>query len=88
MEERTRERKQGKGVAQFSGLDKKRWEKGPLPAKILALGRNNSSLFVSNLLAEIFKREVYAMFYRVGRIIDVFILFARRTGKHRGFGFV
>lgn len=84
----TSNREKGKGIPHISEQVRKRWKQGPLPAKILALRQNNFSLFVSNLPAEIPKIEVEAMFYRVGRIIDVFIPSYRNTGKHRGFGFV
>ena len=62
--------------------------KDPLPAQIRKIREESFSVFVSNLPQQISRAEIEAIFWREGRINDVFIPKDRRDNSNRGFAFV
>eukprot|EP00268_Persea_americana_P030482 TRINITY_DN29470_c3_g1_i1.p1 TRINITY_DN29470_c3_g1~~TRINITY_DN29470_c3_g1_i1.p1 ORF type:complete len:162 (+),score=33.06 TRINITY_DN29470_c3_g1_i1:191-676(+) len=62
--------------------------KDPLPAQIRKIREESFLVFVSNLPQQISKAEIEAIFWRAGRIHDVFIPKERRDNSNRGFTFV
>ena len=60
----------------------------PLPLQIRRIRDESFSVFVSNLPQQISKTELEAMFWRAGRIIDVFTPVDQRCQSNRGFAFV
>ena len=62
--------------------------KDPLPAQIWKMREETFSIFISNLPQQISKAETEAIFWRAGRLIDVFIPKDKRNNSTRGFAFV
>ena len=62
--------------------------KVPLPAQIRKMREKTYSVFVSNLPHQLSNAEVEAIFWRAGRIQDVFIPKDKRDNSNRGFAFV
>ena len=62
--------------------------KDPLPAQIRKIREESFSIFISNLPQQISKAELEAIFWRAGKILDVFIPKEKRNSNHRGFAFV
>lgn len=60
----------------------------PLPVQIRKIREESFSVFVSNLPLQISEAELEAMFWRVGRILDVFIPTEKRSNSGKSFAFV
>eukprot|EP00268_Persea_americana_P010845 TRINITY_DN14439_c0_g1_i14.p1 TRINITY_DN14439_c0_g1~~TRINITY_DN14439_c0_g1_i14.p1 ORF type:complete len:147 (+),score=27.06 TRINITY_DN14439_c0_g1_i14:267-707(+) len=66
----------------------RRTNRHPLPVQIKRIRDESFSIFVSNLPQQISKTELETMFWRAGRIIDMFIPVDKRSNRNRGFAFV
>lgn len=60
----------------------------PLPMQIRKIREESFSVFVSYLPQQISEAELEAMFWKVGRIRDVFIPTEKRSNNGKGFTFV